>query len=293
MTETLTSLRKQIETTHDLQSVVTTMKALSSVNIRRYQEAVDALITYRQTIEMGFQVIFRNQPHVRFATVPQQERAIVIVFGTDQGLVGQFNNRVVEYMHGDLEQPADDRVHILCAVGLRLLPHLDDLNYDVESVRRVPGAIDGITPTVRDLLLQVAEWRQAHSIDRLVLFYNRPTSRAAYTTERLDLLPLDPNWLQTLRQRGWESNSIPTARVDWSVLFSQLTQQYLFASMYAALANSLASENASRLASMENAEKNIDKRLDSLRQNYNLKRQDSITEELFDVIAGFEVLRDK
>lgn len=290
MTETLTALRRKIETTHDLQSVVTTMKALASVNIRRYQEAASAVETYRQTIEMGYQVIFRNQPNARFATIPQHQRAIVIVFGTDQGLVGQFNGRVATYMH---EQMSGDAPPLVCAVGLRLLPHLTDRHYDITTVKRVPGAVEGITPIVRSLLLDIADWRRQHTLDRLLLFFNRPTSHATYTSQRVDLLPLDPDWLRTLRERGWQSRTIPTARVDWHTLFSQLTQQYLFASMYTALAQSLASENASRLAAMEKAEKNIEERLEHLRQRHNLKRQEAITEELFDVVAGFELLRDE
>lgn len=292
MSETLNTLRRKITTTRDLGAVIGTMKALASVNIRRYQEAVMALDAYRETIELGFQVVFRNQPGVRFAAVPQQERAVLVVFGTDQGLVGQFNRRVVDHMHTQTAPPSSGPAHMVCVVGARLLPHMDERGTNVDAVIRVPGSIDGITPTVRDVLLQIAAWREAHNIDRLVLFYNRPTSRATYSTERLDLLPLDPDWLESLRGRGWESRCIPTARTDWSPLFRQLTQHVLFVSLYAALANSLASENASRLAAMEHAERNIDDRLDELQRRYHRTRQDAITEELFDVIAGFELLRE-
>jgi F0F1-type ATP synthase, gamma subunit len=67
----------------------------------------------------------------------------------------------------------------------------------------------------------------------------------------------------------------------------------LFVSIYKACAESLASENASRLEAMQRAEKNIDEILDDLKQSYNRIRQATIDEELFDVIAGFEALKDK
>jgi F-type H+-transporting ATPase subunit gamma len=41
---------------------------------------------------------------------------------------------------------------------------------------------------------------------------------------------------------------------------------------------------------MQRAEKNIDELLGTLTQNFNRLRQDSIDEELFDVISGFEAL---
>ncbi|GAG38988.1 unnamed protein product, partial [marine sediment metagenome] len=73
-------------------------------------------------------------------------------------------------------------------------------------------------------------------------------------------------------------------------LFTSLVRQYLFGALFRAFAESLASENASRLASMQAAEKNIEERIDQLRLRFHRHRQSAITEELLDVVAGFEVL---
>jgi pyruvate, water dikinase len=58
-----------------------------------------------------------------------------------------------------------------------------------------------------------------------------------------------------------------------------------------ATAESLASENASRLASMQGAERNIAGQLDDLNRQYHQKRQMAITEELLDIVSGFEALK--
>ena len=71
-----------------------------------------------------------------------------------------------------------------------------------------------------------------------------------------------------------------------------LIREYLFVSVYRAFANSLASENASRLAAMQNAEKNIGERLEELDVQFHRQRQMTITEELLDIVAGFEVLKE-
>lgn len=65
---------------------------------------------------------------------------------------------------------------------------------------------------------------------------------------------------------------------------------YLFVLLFQACAESLASENASRLAAMQRADKNIDSLLDDLTRTLHRVRQESIDEELFDVIPGFEAL---
>ncbi|HBY57563.1 MAG TPA: hypothetical protein DEG96_06865 [Candidatus Atribacteria bacterium] len=60
--------------------------------------------------------------------------------------------------------------------------------------------------------------------------------------------------------------------------------------LYRAFIESMASENASRLTAMQKAEENIEERLDNLNSQFNRQRQNAITEELLDIIAGFEAL---
>jgi len=67
-------------------------------------------------------------------------------------------------------------------------------------------------------------------------------------------------------------------------------REYLFVLLFQACAESLASENASRLAAMQRAEKNIDGILEDLNLKLHRIRQESIDEELFDVISGYEAL---
>jgi F-type H+-transporting ATPase subunit gamma len=78
--------------------------------------------------------------------------------------------------------------------------------------------------------------------------------------------------------------------MDRRQLFSALIRQYLFVALYRAFAESMASENASRLGSMLAAEKNIQGHLSRLTVDYHQGRQQSITEELLDIVAGFEIL---
>ena len=73
-------------------------------------------------------------------------------------------------------------------------------------------------------------------------------------------------------------------------LLSALVRQYIFVTLFRACAESLASEHAARLAAMQRASKNIDEHLQLLNQGYQQQRQNSITEELLDVVSGYEAL---
>jgi F-type H+-transporting ATPase subunit gamma len=118
-------------------------------------------------------------------------------------------------------------------------------------------------------------------------------SGASYRPHQIHLLPIDHEWLRNLREKDWPTNNLPTYSMSWDPLFSALIRQYLFGSLFRAAAESLASENASRLASMQGAERNIEEQLEALNRQYHQQRQMSITEELLDIVSGFEALDSK
>jgi F-type H+-transporting ATPase subunit gamma len=65
----------------------------------------------------------------------------------------------------------------------------------------------------------------------------------------------------------------------------------LFVTVVRAAAESLASEHASRLAALQAAERSIAERLDELGGEFRRRRQAAITDELLDVVTGYEVIR--
>jgi F-type H+-transporting ATPase subunit gamma len=291
---TLEGLRRRIAATQGLQSVVKTMKVLAAVSIRQYEQAVVSLEQYNQTVETGFQVVLKNRAPVIPRKVQPTTRTGAIVFGSEQGLVGQFNERIASHtirVLNALDVPARERAVLV--VGMRVGSHLEAAGQPVEEYFDVPGSLTGITPLVQDIVLKIEAWVHEQGIERVYLCYNRTLSAATYEPHSLQLLPMDMEWLQGLRREPWPTRAMPTSTMDWDKLFTALFRQYLFVSLYRACAESLAGENASRLAAMQAAERNIEERLEELHTQYHYMRQSSITEELLDIVAGFEVLAVK
>jgi F-type H+-transporting ATPase subunit gamma len=69
-----------------------------------------------------------------------------------------------------------------------------------------------------------------------------------------------------------------------------LIRERLFVTIFRAGAEFMASEHATRLASMQAAERNIQEHLEEMTGAFRRRRQQAITEELLDVVAGFETL---
>lgn len=290
--ETIEALRRRIGNTQDLQSLVKTMKVLAAVSIRQYERAVESLAEYNRTIEMGLHVVLRNRPAELAAVKPADfNRLGAVVFGSDQGLCGQFNERIASYA---VERMSRLRVQpeerVIVAVGARVAARLEEARQPVEGRLSVPGSIAGITPMVQEILLQIETWHARHSIDQVFLFYNQPLSGATYHPQAVRLLPIDQARLRSLEEQPWPSRVQPTFTMDWNGLFSALIHHYLFVSLYRAFVESLASENASRLAAMQAAERNIEERLGELEASFHHQRQSLITSELLDIVSGFEAL---
>jgi F-type H+-transporting ATPase subunit gamma len=293
--ETAESLRRSIAVTEELQSVVKTMKALAGVNIRAYERAANAVAEYNRTIEMGLQIALQRIPaHALPPKHPTGVKLGAIVFGSDQGMCGQLNDQVVSHASRALLKLAVKREsQALLAVGVRAAGQLEGLGRKLEGSVQVPSSTSGITAAVEEVLRKIEEWHFERDIEFVVLFYARPVSGAWYRVRGVRLLPVDREWINSLKAKRWPSKVLPEFSMDETQLFRALIREYMFVSLYRAFAESLASENSSRLASMQVAEHNIDDRLRVLTTESRQFRQTSITDELLDIISSFEALRAK
>src|ERR1700685_523961 len=101
MSDTTESLRRKISSAGDLQLVVRTMKAMAASSIGQYEKSVRALGDYYRTVELGLGACFRESKGA--APVAQRKEKTdggavgAVVFGSDQGLVGQFNDVVADF----------------------------------------------------------------------------------------------------------------------------------------------------------------------------------------------------
>jgi F-type H+-transporting ATPase subunit gamma len=292
LSDTTVSLRRKIGGAGDLQSVVRTMKAVAASSIGQYEKSVAALSDYYRTVELGLGACFRRDGPSPLIAEPKRPAPAVaigaVVFGSDQGLVGQFNDVVADYAVTTLKAlPGTPEVW---AVGERVHARLTDAGLPLVGIFTVPNSVQAITPLVGQILVECEKRHGQSEGAELYLFYNRPTSGAVYAPVSQRLLPLDETWRRKLAELPWPTKTLPEVMGDAAATLRALIRGYLFVSLFRACAESLASENASRLAAMQRAEKNINELLEDLNRTFHRLRQSGIDEELFDVVSGFEAL---
>ena len=152
MSDTLASLRRKISGAGDLQSVVRTMKAVAASSIGQYENAVEALSDYYHTVELGLSVCLRKNS-AKLLKPDGGETAGstavgAVVFGSDQGLVGQFNDIISDFAVNALTGKPK-----VWAVGSRVGERLSDAGLPIIETFEVPTSINAVTPLVGKILV--------------------------------------------------------------------------------------------------------------------------------------------
>jgi len=289
MSETVEVLQRKIRSARELGSVVRMLKVLAAASIIQYERAMHSLSDYYHAVELGLCLCLQgiDSAHTEPGGVASSAKVITtaIAFGSDQGLVGQFNDTLADFVLTKLNELPGEKT--IWAVGERIYAQLEDAGTQDNRLYHVPNSVTAITPLVSQILIDHEnrpEKGETH------LFHNRPVSGAGYEPVKQRLLPLDAEWQRNFCHIEWPTKLLPEVLGLRESTLWALIREYLFVSLFKACAESLASENASRLEALQRAQRNIDELLDGLRAAFNQQRQTSIDEELFDVVSGFEVL---
>lgn len=295
---TLEALRHTLATVEELRSIVRTMKALAAVSIHQYDRAVTALADYDRAVRQGLRVVLREQmveaqaqrlaladaiPEIP-STAGSPPATGAVVFGSDHGLCGRFNEVLAEQAALTLRAWPESHRRVL-AVGVRQAAALEEQGLSPQQSFYTPGAANAIQQTVRQILPVLEQW-QATGVAGILLFHNRHQGANSHKPAWVRLLPLDTGSLS--HGMSPPGRSLPGYAADRTALLPALLREWLFVELFRACAESLASEHASRLLAMQAAERNIADRLAELNVTYRQQRQEAITAELLDVVAGFE-----
>ena len=294
--ETLENLRKKLSAAKDIKAVVRAMMAMAASNIAQYTTAVSSLGDYYQTISLAIAAyLVQEKLHCIYdiEKVPKKDESSIhaIIFGSDQGLVGRFNNLMTDFVTQSFQgMPGKKEIWV---IGERVQVLLADSGLIAEKTFAVPNSIEVVTPLIGQILIEIEKVLGKSPNHVFYIFHNKPKAIAGYDQVIQRLLPFDEKWQNEFSKIQWPTKNTPQIVGKSKPALLAFISGYLFVSLFKACAESLASENASRLEAMQRADKNIGNLLGSLGHKFHRLRQSSIDEELFDVVSGFEALKKK
>ena len=291
MAQTLESLSRQNETLTSIRGIVGTMKTLSAINAAPYEQAARSIEAYHQTILQGFAAVAHRAGEIVLHTEDAAAHWVV-VFGSDHGLCGNYNEAIAELVNQHCQAHALRKPHLL-AIGAKMHDALVDQGLAPDVLLLPPASAEGIGRLAGEIVTRLDAIGQGQSMHRLAvtLAFTQRGEQGQRDPVTRRLLPLEPGLLQP--DKRWQSRSLPDYRMAPGALLAALVRNHIFASVFRASAEAMVTENAARLALMQQAEQSVDERREAVQGELRSVRQTEITDELMDIIMGFEALKKR
>jgi len=282
----LRELQRKLDSIDGLREVVNAMRNLAAVYVRRSETALDAIRPYTDIVETALRVVLERRG--AGDTGPEkQSNCLAVVFASDQGLCGTYNERVVRASVA-FKQEAEGAVDF-AAIGRRAHDLLLLRGIKPALTAHAPTSLEGIRSQVPELAADMFDVFTDLAATRLVFIYNAYEGMGRFREETRPVLPPRLDLLGAGKKDAVAYEPILTAPPD--ELLGLLIEEYSFIQLYRALLESHSSENGARLLSMTAASSNIEDRSAELTREFRSVRQEAITAELLDVVGGAEALR--
>ena len=289
----LEGLQRKIKTTREMRGIVSTMKTLSSVSILQYEQANAALEKYRRNLRDAFQALIQKYglpPKVKSNGAPQKH--LFILVGSDNGMVGKFNREVIQSVGQQLhKQGILPREALFLPIGKRMVMLVEQQRWPIFAKYGISNSVKVVSTLSENIILRIDEAIRKEKINRVSVWYHRRKKNAPVSLDHREIMPFDMQALKRLKDKPWGTNNIPLMTLEHEQLSSALIREWLMITMASFLNKSLAAEHRTRMTNMQNAEQNIDENLAELDKIYQQQRQEEITDELIDVVSGFEAMK--
>jgi len=284
----LRELQQKVDSIKALREIVNAMRNLAAIYMRRAEATLRAIRPYAEVVETALGVTL-ERAGLEGIEPPEESPCVGIVFASDQGLCGTYNNRAVDAaLQFKARMPGE--VH-LAAIGHRGGQLLTLRGSEPILTARAPTSLEGIKAQLPDLAEPLYRAYTEHDASRLYFIYNAYAGMGRFQERVRRVLPPTRADLDLAANSAFGYEPILTAAP--TELLPYVIEEYFYIELYRGLLESHASENGARLASMTAASTNIDKRLAELTTEFQTVRQDVITAELLDVVSGAEALRQE
>jgi F-type H+-transporting ATPase subunit gamma len=284
---TLRDIKRKIASVNSTQAITRTMKMVSAAKLRKAGDDLEKIRAYALKME---ELIGRavhkasREAHPLLVEREETRRVLLVSLGSDRGLCGAFNMNVsVKAERFVIENRHQFQRIGVYAFGRKVRDYLQRRKRDVVGdwvdVPKIDqSVVDAIASDLMNFYI-------AGEFDKIYLIYNHFASPVRQEVVFEDFLPL-------LKVGAGAMESIDyLCEPTLDQIVEVLIPRYVSTKIYYALVESQTSEHAARMTAMENATASCGEMIRYLTLVYNKRRQESITNEMMDIVGGAEALR--
>lgn len=274
--ERLSVIQARLRSVGQLAEVVGAMRTLAAARMQQAAEALPAARRYAEIIAHALTDVVAS---VADAPPSSPGRApAVLLFCAEHGFVGGYTTDLLQAVRARSPRR-------LFIVGNRGGVAAEELGLRVDWRTAMTSHAGGVAEVARRVAAELYRRFLRNEFTALDCVFGRLDAGGAWSIDRETLLPLD-----LARFHPVTARVPPLHHLRLDDLATRLIAEYFLADLVRAALESLGAENAARLRAMSAAHDNIQKKLEDLHGQERAMRQEQITEELLDIVAGAELL---
>jgi F-type H+-transporting ATPase subunit gamma len=290
----LKEIKGRISSVKSTQKITSAMKMVASAKLRKAQARIENFLPYQNQL-MEMQRSFLSS-ETDFSSPLAEKREVcavaIVAVSSNSSFCGAFNANVYHLFRKTLQQYRhlpQENIHIY-ALGKKIEDTLKKENLPLRGsyVELIDKAAFEDAKKLSDELVDLF---LSKKIDRVILLYNHFKTTSVQVLTEEQFLPIE---LET----GTPQHAYAAATMvdyitepDRKTILASLIPKSLRSRIYSVILDSAAAEQAARMVAMQIATDNAGDILDELTVQYNKQRQQSITNELLDIIGGAEALK--
>lgn len=297
----LNEIKGRLQSVQSTRKITSAMMMVSSAKQKKAERVIVSLRPYTQSLQRILQPLLADEEGQQQQQAEGQQQAeyspymasrpvkrvAIIAFSSSSGLVGRFNHNVFEKTLETIQQ-----YESLGRENILLFPVGEKIAKEARG-KGIPIQQDFLEiaekPTydnARRLARAMMALFKKGEVDQVELIYHHYRSTRTQVLKKTTFLPIDFSELENKAAKSSAINDNYILEPDKSTLLELLVPKVLQLKLYMAHVDSVTSEHAARLTAMQVATDNADDLIEELRLEYNKMRQQSITNELLDIVGG-------
>jgi len=285
-------LRRRIKSVQSTKKITRAMELIAATRVAKAQQRANEARPYSELLTDVIQHLAENggiTDHPLLKPAEDVRKVGFVVISSDRGLAGGYNTSVIRACEREMQaRQAEGADYALITVGRKAHGYFAYRSYDIQE------SFEGISdsPTYADAAAigeVITDLYDSGEVQEVVLVYTRFVSMGQQDVVVRKFMPLSGV--------GGEAASEERASSAYEFepapgpILESLLPRYVAARLFAALLDSAASAHASRQRAMKAATDNAEELMIKLTRVMNRARQDSITNEIMEIVGGAEALR--
>jgi F-type H+-transporting ATPase subunit gamma len=273
-------LESRIESMSELEEIFGAMRGIAAARVQQGTTTLLAVRSFASTVYGALDRILTLRP----ASAGRDEEgrlasgAVVVVFTTEHGFVGGLNDNILR------EAGAAPRPNEVFVLGTRGWTTAAEVGLHATSIGPMSIHLAGIGEVADRTVDALLRRFKREGIGRIDVVSAHRLPSGQVMVDRRTILPVQPH--PDLATTPAIEALPPITNLPRDNLLPRLVEEYLYARLVEIAAESLVAENAARLAVLESAHEHLDDMLESLRDADHRLRQDEITAEVLELVAG-------